>query len=387
MLSKQNDNGALFLIAYLFGMIDAILFNLSTFANMEHVDIIVGSMRIAAVLLTCLKVLLDRQYTLAELVGMVGAGALLLIAYLRSGYNHLIYLLLALLGMRNVSSARIIRFDFVVRVLLMCVVIFSSLTGITENYVTWRTGSTTLRYSLGYNHPNTLASMCLVLMLEEAWLHQRKFSIGHAVLIWSAAAILYRITSNRTAILLMAVFPVLLIAYSHARHRNKHKTSRGIYQLLFLIMVALSFLMMQSEHPLMKGLDALLSNRFSNAKRIYDQYGISLLGQHVVLTSVKTARMMHTSIALLDIAYLRMLIQAGPLVVALVAMLYFRLMKFTCLMSDGYTLLIVVLLMIFGLCESTFNNVYMNFTLVLACQVLYETDLNAAVRDEDEKRC
>lgn len=88
--------------------------------------------------------------------------------------------------------------------------------------------------------------------------------------------------------------------------------------------------------------------------------------------------MMHTSIALLDIAYLRMLIQAGPLVVALVAMLYFRLMKFTCLMSDGYTLLIVVLLMIFGLCESTFNNVYMNFTLVLACQVLYETDLNVS---------
>ena len=78
---------------------------------------------------------------------------------------------------------------------------------------------------------------------------------------------------------------------------------------------------------------------------------------------------------MLDVAYLRLLIQAGPVVVLLLAWLYGKTMKESWHLRDRMTCLILGIFVIFGLCESGFNNMLMNFTLVLVVKPLFDADL------------
>ena len=120
--------------------------------------------------------------------------------------------------------------------------------------------------------------------------------------------------------------------------------------------------------------DRWFSNRFFNANVIYDRYGITLLGQEVNLVSVRTARMLHSSIALLDISYLRILIQAGLLVLLAIGALYcFALNKLV--KTNNYLCLMVVLLfLLFGMYESGSNNVFINFSLIFIIEEFYKNE-------------
>ena len=80
--------------------------------------------------------------------------------------------------------------DFSVRFALSVLIVSCSLLGIIENYITYRTGSTVLRYSMGFNHPNTFASIILSLILEEAWLNKRKANGFYIVAVWCVSATL-----------------------------------------------------------------------------------------------------------------------------------------------------------------------------------------------------
>ena len=117
-----------------------------------------------------------------------------------------------------------------------------------------------------------------------------------------------------TAIALTAVFP-LLLPYAF-RRRPMRKAGRAFWTLFPLLVIGFSIIAMLlcRRAPLFRQFDQLMSNRFWNSLKVYQQYGVSLLGQRVQLLSVRLARVQHESPILLDVAYLRTLIQAGPLI-------------------------------------------------------------------------
>ena len=70
-------------------------------------------------------------------------------------------------------------------------------------------------------------------------------------------------------------------------------------------------------------------------------------------------------------AYLRTLIQAGPLVLVFYAALYAGAFRRACLDQDRYSILVYALFVLYGMFESGFNNVFLNFTLLLALRSWY----------------
>lgn len=375
MLNRKTDvNHMLFLGAYLLCMIDALMMTLSTFGELRRADTISLGLRGVAAVFILIKLMLDSKYTFASLMYIFLAGVVLLVTFLRSAYNHIFYLMLIVLGARNIDIPSVIRVDVVVRIVIMMVIILSSLLGVIENYVTYRTGTQEFRYSLGFNHPNTLASLVFLLTMEEAWIRKRSFSFTYTLLMWALAGLIYVVTLNRTAVMLIAVFPLLLLMTANRRHRTTVSTFSCVcLQAVFPIAVIISLLtMFLSENSSIFGLlDNLMSRRFTNCAVLFRRYGIPLLGQRVTLISMKTARQMQSSIALLDVAYLRTLIQAGPLVLLLMALMHFRAVKDACVRNERHTLLILCALAAFGVSESGYNNVYMNFSLLFGAAAMF----------------
>lgn len=360
-----------FFCIYLLGMIDSLCLSLSTISELPHINYIRIGFRLSALVFILLKLLFDRRYSAISFIWLAVSGVILLISFLLSKYNHVLYLLFAVLGVRSVNIHKLIRFDWLARIVLSGIVIGMALLGVTENFVTYRTGSTVLRYSLGFSHPNTLATVVLTLILEEAWLKKRRFTMAYMGVVLLLAAITYVITANRTAVALMLIFPFTLLW--GCSKRQVSTAQRVFFQLLYPFCAALSVYLMiyYNRSAVERVIDLALSSRFANANRVFGMYGFSLLGQPVQLVSVKIARLQQRSIAMLDVGYLRCLIQAGAGVFIVIWLMYTRLINRLCRNADRYTLVIVMLFYAYAFAESGFNNVYMNFTLLLAAQGVY----------------
>lgn len=374
---KADLDHVLFTSAYLLCLVDALIFGYSTFGNMPYAGTLSVLLRICAAVLILTKLILDRRYSLGLLLRLIAVGLVFLIVYIKSRYSHIFYLLIICLGIWNVDEKAVASLDFWFRMVMCLLIVVCALTGIIENYITYRTSSDVLRYSIGFNHPNTVASIVLSLILEEAWLNQRRGTGFYTVVIWIIAAITYLITANRTAVLIMLVFPLalLFIREGPAENREKRHGSPAFASLLpaAVIFSCLAMLLCRSSF-LFRSIDAALSNRFYNAGMIYNAYGVPLLGQQVALVSVKTARLTKSSIALLDVAYLRLLIQAGPVILTLVVILYASAMNRAWKEQKNLLTLIFAFYVVFGLCESGFNNVFMNFTLLMAAKELFAAE-------------
>ena len=368
---RMRCSDGLYIIAYLLCMTDAILISYTTLNGVGAARFASVCLRAASLLVMAGKLLWDGKQRLSSILFTGAVFLLASAAMLRSGYNHLFYLAVAFLGIWNVDGRKALWADLTARLALTMVIVSCSLLGAVENYVTYRMGSTALRYSLGFNHPNTLASLAMSLTLEEAWLTRRRPGPGYALLIAATAAILYAVTLNRTAIGLMAAFPLLLpFAF---RRRPVGRAERLFWELFPLLIIGFSVaaMFLCQWSPVFREFDLLMSNRFLNALKVYRQYGVSLLGQRVSLRSVRVARELHESPILLDVAYLRTLIQAGPVALLLQAALYTAAFRRACLDHDRYTVLVYALFLLYGMFESGFNNVFMNFTLLLAMRSVF----------------
>ena len=362
---RIRASDGLYLLSYLLCMADAILISYTTLngsAAAHHVSMFLRS---SSLLLMAGKLVWDGKQRPSSLLFTCIACLLIGAALLRSGYNHLFYLLTAWLGIWNVDVKKALWIDFAARLFLTLFIISGTLLGAIENYVTYRMGSPQLRYSLGFNHPNTLASLVMSLVLEEACLTRRRPGIPYTLALLIGVIPLYLLTLNRTAIALTAAFP-LLLPYAF-RRRPIRKAARTFWTLFPLLIIGFSILAMVlcRRAPLFRQFDQLMSNRFWNSLKVYQQYGASLLGQRVQLLSVRLARVQHESPILLDVAYLRTLIQAGPVILLFHAALYASAFRKACLEGDRYTVLVFLLFMLYGMIESGFNNVFMNFTLLI----------------------
>jgi len=367
-MNYNNRYGLLlFRCAYALCVLDGMLFGLSTFGQLRHAEVLSWALRGASAAVVLLKLVMDRRYNRYTLAYVIGAGMLLTIVFLKSGYNHVFSLLIIALGVRGTDMERNISFDFWLRAGIIVFVIICSLTGIIENYVTYRTGTQEYRYSLGFSHPNTLASLIMGLVLEEAYLERRKANIIYTVMLWIVGVIMYAVTLNRTSVIIILLFPLVLLLINISKRPNIRRSSLIICAALFPVAIAVSFATMKlCENSALFGLlDRFMSNRFTNAAVLYERYGVPLLGQRVTLISIKIARSMNSNIALLDVAYLRTLIQAGPLVLALMGAMYICAVKSAVIEKNRHMLIALCSFVVFGVSESGYNNVCMNYTLLM----------------------
>lgn len=373
MKVEIESNYFLFISAYLLCMIDAILLGYSSFGSIPGTGILSKILRIGALGLVTVKVFGDGFYSLQDIILMFAVSAILFVAYLKSGYNHIFYFLIVFLGMKGIKAEKIVKIDFAVKAFLSFIVIICSVSGMIEHYVTYRTGEKILRYSLGFSHPNTLASIVFSLIIEEIYISHRKVNGFYVLTIWLIDIILYMITANRTVVFLLGMFPLLLLN-GNERGKNKQNNKKSVSAVCcYPSALLFSFLAMKytGKIKVFTRIDGWFSNRFYNARVLYDRYGIAVLGQKVKLISVKTARLLHSSVALLDIAYLRMLIQAGPVVLAIFGYMYCKSCSRAAEKNDKFLLHILFMFILYGFCESGFNNVFINFTVLLMVEVFY----------------
>lgn len=344
---------------YILLLADALLFGMSDFSLMPYAGVMSNGLRVVAFLLLLLRLGMLKQLKKRKTIYMLSFCTVFLLSFFLSRVSHMYYMAMAFLISYQCDFRKLVQFDFKVRATLIALILFFCFVGILDDYTPNRVGTSFVRHSYGFKHPNALGNSLLILGLEALWLYDRKPSAYRMVLAAGFAVLIDAFSDSRTATICVLLFYVLGFVFNHYSIRRCPAILRIVVvhlaTIIFLLNIILLFTV--SSNHFAQLLDQLLTGRFTNAWRVYQRYGWTLLGQNVHLVSTReAANTPGLHYALLDIASLRMIIQCGIVPGILMLWLYRRAIEYTLKTNDSATLKLLVTFVIFSIGESTFNH-------------------------------
>lgn len=336
---------------------------LLSFSLLGHVSILGSYLKLAAdaaMLILILAFLIQiRKFQAGELLAMLVVGAVASIVAYETGDYAFVKLLLLLVASKSMSLRKIVRFDVVIRVVLVSTVLLLYVGGLALDVQSYFEG--TYRHSLGFTNPNALGMAILILCLEILYLNQMRFrwSTIAFVVVLSTFSDFYAGSRAASVVVVMAVFLSICHSVRPEILRLTFVRTVSCYSaVIFCGLMACLVYLYASGGAIAHELNHLLSNRLSNTYLLSQSYGISWFGNNLENSGLA-----------LDSTYAYLWIGLGPLV------LIFFLWAFTGLMrelirQDNIPLLIVFFcLATYGMSERLWVNVDYNVFMLAFVQL------------------
>lgn len=314
--------------------------------------------------------ILITKYTKDELLLILSIGLLGVITYYTSSKEGLLFSILAVVGLKNVSLYRVFTLSFWLGITIFLFKIFSSLVGIGSinnvmvrfNGQGWEQIS---RNSLGYGHPNTAFIVLFNLVCLYVFLNYRKINLARIISIALIFLGFYYLTLSRTGFF-CSMFLVMLMFLLKFKLIERIKWMLQFTPIICFVFSFITGYFFNSHNSILVKLDQLLSGRLSLEKFFLNNYNINLFGQKIVYQTGQ-------SYLVLDNFYLNMLLSYG----AIITMIYLisnwlLLRKLLKNKNNEVMCLILVCYSIYGLTETFLTNVFLNTSFLFLAYLLYK---------------
>lgn len=275
------------------------------------------------------------------------------VCYYNTEYMEILWFVLIVFCSTNRDIDRIIDITLKTTIVCVCiVVIFSGIGIINSNDVTAKiTGY--VRHACGFRHVNYFGGLILKCFSCYVYKHfgnwkPKDYLIG---VILGIICYFYIVTRTCAFSLFFSIAVIFLIkVLEHFSTRIKNTL---LYALIYFVVTFTIFgsILVSINYPKIKNgilLDQLFSNRISAAYSYYVKYGISILGQHITLTSTLDAAQYNIKALVLDNSYMHLLIHCGVVIFFLVVAMYFILLR-DAIKQRNYT--VITILLIYLLCS------------------------------------
>ena len=283
--------------------------------------------------------------------------ALISVSATQNSSFMLFKLFLFLLALRRVNIHEIIRIDLLVRLAILVIMAGLSLAGALKMYFD-------TRLALGFNNPNYLGLIILDVFVEVIFLKGTlsRIKINELIIMAAVVAFLSQLNISRTMVL-CSLIAVVLIVLTKLNAKIIFNKWMPFVSPLAALGSYLSVILFKAGNPFFRELNVVVSNRLYWLSLYLDNFKIRLFGQNIV--DFRESRPF-------DNGYMRLLIEHGVIVFAIVIILYFLLIK-KCIEERNENALICVIVFIFyGISESWLMNVSFNFTLLLFSKVIWQ---------------
>lgn len=345
----------MFLFAYGIYLVAVILYS-SVYAEMDYMKIFFPVVRFTAYGLVCAKIILDfleKGYSKKELAVIVVVGILFLIsAYVTKDKNLLIYWVF-IVAAHDVDFQDIIKWSLWVHIGALIFVIGSCYAGILENRIFGLDFKVRIRDSLGFQYTTDSSNFFFYTILM--WVYWRKNKITWAELVVLIAVNLYLFhktdTKSAFALGMLAIIGTIIlkyIPYLRAYKKWYSVIAVGIAPLLSTGIISISIKYDQSIQWMEK-FNKLISGRLGLGKRGYLNYDIQLLGQKIQWVGGEPEDV--TIYNYVDSSYMQMLLNFGPIILALILIGLILIGIFIAIRKDTYFLLVFAIFIV----HSTFD--------------------------------
>ncbi len=345
----------MFLFAYGIYLVSVILFA-SVYAEKDYMRLFFPMVRIIAYGLVCAKIILDfldKGYSAKELGVIVGVGTLFLIsAYVTKDKNLLIYWVF-IVAAHDVDFQDIIKWSLWVHIGALIFVIGSCYAGILENRIYGLMYGIRIRDSLGFQYTTTSSNFLFYMILM--WVYWRKSKITWLEVAVLIAGNLYLFsktdTKNAFALGMLAIIGTVVLKYiPYLREYRKIYSvlAVGIVPALSAGIISISIKYDQAIQWMDK-FNRLISGRLDLGKSGYLNYGLRLFGQKIEWIGGEPGEGIVYNYV--DSSYMQMLLNFGPIILALILLGLILIGIFIAIRKDTYFLLVFVLFAV----HSTFD--------------------------------
>lgn len=250
-------------------------------------------------------------------VALVCCGILLLPHFLH-GYDEPFWFAVFILGARGIEQKKLIRFYFLVSVIICSLTFLCGCTGLIENLIYHR-GNGTRRIAFGFNYPTDFCSHIFFLVVCWLWLREEKASWLELGGIAALSVFVYLACNARTTAATLMLLTVWMVAV-----KWKAKKAEGRYTMwkplqvccLAAAPLATAFMIPASvfysaDNRFLSLVDKFTNCRLSQGHIGFVRYDFTLFGQSVEMHGNGGSVDLPTDYFFLDCTYINTLLRYG----------------------------------------------------------------------------
>lgn len=309
-------------------------------------------------------IIVQKKYSLKELMAFLVIGILLLVGYVISGQAAYFKGFLLIIASKNIPYRRIINVCRKALTFVLGLGIFLFLTGISNSGISRRGAS-----GLGFGHPNVTAQLIMIIIL--LWVSEKagKLKPVHYIGIELGGLITFLLTDSKTSTIVILLIPLVMVFSEKIMSRTWYskvpKFLMTYSQLLVMLFTYLSARFLETSNML-KTLDLVFTNRLFLNYYVLNKFGIKLFGQNVTLsdnsgTIYNNIHGWYNWSVTCDCSYMVTLLVMGLIPTVIILIGYILLMKKAIKRHNYMIMSVALLLAIYSFCESQMLEVYSSF--------------------------
>lgn len=350
---------ALFLIAFLFCFKSSALI-----AENVKLASIVRTIENVPYAFFAFSAFFSKKYKIKEISLIALVLAVGLLVELTTGYGWVLFTVLIVVGVKDVD------FDLICKGILYGVLV-GVMVVVTLYFLGFSDSGMKRRgyFGLGFSHPNNFSEMILILMF--AWLYLNR----HKKRIWLISIFIalcnYWVLGNRSVTILLGIYPVVL---SMLTYLYKNQDSRFCRFMRIIIVMAfplcqffsIATAVLYTSIPALQSLSLILNSRIFEAYYNLNYFGYSLFGKVTEFTeyTFDPTRNMYFQYNVLDNSYIGVLIEMGIIASVIWGVVHYFNARILDKDQEVELLAIYFLCSLYGLMESSFRIVMVDFTLL-----------------------
>ncbi len=327
-------------------------------------------------------IIIHRDYDKKTFLKLLLCTLLVIMVTFVSKNKQLFKLFTLLIAFKDINFDEFLSKDFKYRIFLLIVVIFSNFFGLSTNYIKYRLDGS-VRYSLGFSHPNILGLHTIILCLEYIYINRNREKKRLSLFIVSIATFLFNIfiTDSRICIIVSAL-SLLYLCIKKKQLEKIYKIIpffiKNIYTILFIIVFILAINYSESNRLISK-INELSSARLLCAKYYLKNSNIyALFGNYIS----RLQDLNNPMFLPLDIGYLHLLIRYGLIITVLMLYMYYKALKYLFNNKNYELISIMVLFASYSTMEANAMIGIFNPFLMLLSVFFYEVKDKAIIKEK-----
>lgn len=306
------------------------------------------------------------KYDIKAIIGILVIICLSVISNIYTKNSTFLYLAGFIIASKDIQNESIIKYDIKIKIFSLIFVMICCWLGLADNVISYRSDGT-IRYSLGFNHPNTIGMCLFSICCGIMYLYynkQKPIKYILALLAYIGCTYICDSRASQIGIILLILLSIILPKI------KKNGVTKFIFQYMHIILFVLSIvitILYSNGFEIAKTLDKTFNTRIYWMSRFYNYYGFNMFGHFFADYGIRG----YNALGVLDNAYIHLVIHYGIIMTTVIFIALTIFLKKAYLEENMNVFIYIIPVLIYGLMEKNIFEPIVNVIMIFLNSLLY----------------
>ena len=307
----------------------------------------------------------SQKYKLGSIIRIYALVVITALIYYLTGDEALFCAMLFIVSKKDIDFDKFLKKDILFKIIIMIFVVLCYKMNLTRDTLFTRSDGT-IRYTLGFDHPNHLGLYLFSICCGLCYLHYGKYKFVDYLALLCSFLVCYFVCDSRSPQIGLAVLVIMMIITTKAKITIKNNKLIGLLPVILCIFSFVFTVLYIKNNPFAVKLDRTLNNRLYFSANFMEHYGINLFGHKFTYYGIKWH-----PLSILDNSYMHLLIHFGISGLILFMTCSILLIKYAIKEKKYEIIVYLIPFLIYGIVERHIYEVQYNCILLLISDFIY----------------